>query len=235
MLGDSNVTNVSIDRISSGNRFVAIELHGKMANISLEIGKKTIQDTAVFKMATGGDMILGEKKFKDPMNFRNYAKLIFAVNKVPITQDRTTAFYRRWIPIELTNYFGDKKNDPYILDKLITQSELSAWFNWSIEGLERLLSKKRFTGSWTAQQVEDWWDNHTNHVYRFIKTRYIKEANNTVKKNKVYQEYEKFCEDNMIIPKPFNKFCGEIISVCPYPIVEIHKVTGRVWKGIRKK
>ena len=48
-----------------------------------------------------GDSVTGEHKFGQPFTFGNYAKMIFSANLIPEREDKTDAFYRRWVIIHL--------------------------------------------------------------------------------------------------------------------------------------
>jgi len=87
------------------NRFATAALFGKLANIYPDLSDKSLTQTGIFKMLTGGDLIEAEKKFKDSFKFVNYAKLLFSCNKLPSTFDDTEAFFRRWIILTFPNKF----------------------------------------------------------------------------------------------------------------------------------
>jgi len=56
---------------------------------------------------TGGDKIGFEKKNKDPFDDYNYAKMIIASNSLPISQDTSDGFYRRWLIVDFPNEFEE--------------------------------------------------------------------------------------------------------------------------------
>ena len=104
LLGKENVSSISLQDLVN-NRFAVANLYGKLANIFADLPPEILKDTAKFKMLTGGDIITAEKKFKNPFKFYNYAKLIFSCNRLPVTYDDTTAFFRRWVIINFPNTF----------------------------------------------------------------------------------------------------------------------------------
>ena len=236
MLGNRNTTAVSLDNITSGHRFMAVELYGKMANISIELGKSALRNTKIFKEATGKDKMMGEKKGKDPIVFENHAKLIFAVNHVPKSNDTSAAFYRRWVPVEFNNTFAGTKADTDLVSKITTNHIMSAWFNWSVEGLNRLRKNNwRFTGGWTAKDVEKWWNYNTSQIFRFIKEKYKIDTQHIIDKKDVYSEYQKYCKNKNQVSMQYNEFCKKIYNESPFDIKEVTKSGQRVWKGIKEK
>ena len=108
LLGRENVSNETLHRILE-NKFASAKLFGKMANIDADMSKEELKRTGMLKMLTGDDDIPAEFKFKNPFSFRNYAKLIFSANTMPVTPDETDAFFARLIIINFPNqYLGDK-------------------------------------------------------------------------------------------------------------------------------
>ena len=136
-LGIENISNVSLQDICN-NRFASSTLHNKLANIYDDLPDKALLYTGKFKMLTGNGTIQAERKWQHPFTFKNYAKMVFATNKIPETHDDTLAFFRRWIIINCPNIFTGKTRDPKILEKLSTPTLLSGLLNWSLNGLRTL-------------------------------------------------------------------------------------------------
>lgn len=111
-----NVSNVSLEQILS-DKFASAMLLGKLANISGEMSYSKLYETRIIKDLTGGELIMAQKKFGQLFEFRNYAKLIFATNKVPQTIDTTEGFFRRVIIIDFKE-IPKNKIDPFLLKKL---------------------------------------------------------------------------------------------------------------------
>jgi len=236
MLGIDNVASASIEDIASGNRFVCYRMYGKLANISSEVGKKSLKSTSLFKGATGGDKLTGEQKYKDAFEFYNYAKLIFALNKVPTVIDDTTAFYRRWIPIEFSQTFKGRNCDVNILDKLTTPEQLSILLNWSIEGLHRLLDNKEFSDSYTAEDVKDWWNKQTSSVYEWIVENYTINPMLETPKDELYDAYKDWCLEESYVIHTTNGFTRALKKLFGSNVKLKQKYRGyRYWEGIGKK
>src|SRR6266498_2467497 len=81
----------------------------------------------------------GEFKFKPAFHFKNYAKLIFSANEIPITPDETDAFFARLIIIEFPNQFHGDKPNPDLINELTTDQEMSALFTMLVRRLSRVL------------------------------------------------------------------------------------------------
>jgi putative DNA primase/helicase len=146
-IGEKNISGLSLQRISSGDKFGLAHLKDKYSNIFDDL---TTEDmiSGGFKIATGGGYITAEYKFGDPFQFQSYAKLIFAGNKIPSVKDidsEDAAYYSRWMPIPFDNQISEKEKNSFFIDKLTTKKELSGLLNWSLIGLKRLLDNHKFS------------------------------------------------------------------------------------------
>ncbi len=63
-LGPENVSSISLQDLVN-HKFTAAELFEERANIYDDLSSDALKRTGQFKMATGGDMLKGEKKFKN--------------------------------------------------------------------------------------------------------------------------------------------------------------------------
>lgn len=95
LIGDKNKSGVSLHKITS-DRFSSAQLYERSINIFDELSAEDVQDTANFKIATGGGSVPGEYKFGDQFSFKNYSKLTFACNKIPdVTDVSDEAYFNR--------------------------------------------------------------------------------------------------------------------------------------------
>lgn len=135
LIGAANCSNVALTELSRA--FSRVSLFGKTANISSEneVGAKGFT-TQYFKAIVGGDIIAAEEKNKQGFSFTPTSKLVFALNSLPSTRDKSEAFYRRLSLLYFSAYFSEEKRDVNLTSKL--KSELAGILNWALEGLERL-------------------------------------------------------------------------------------------------
>lgn len=193
MLGKSNVSNVEWQDL--GDRFKTAQLFGKLANIAADLPARAIEDTATFKAIVGEDTITAERKFKNPFSFKPFARLLFSCNRLPYSKDQTGAFYRRLIIIPFENVIPDDKVDKHLKEKLFR--EVDGIFSWALEGLRRLMANN-FTFSendTTRAQIERYRLENSN-VLAFIAENCVVSPKCHVGREKLYQEYKKFCEEN---------------------------------------
>jgi len=236
-LGEENVSNPSLQQLCY-DKFAQHELYGKLANINNELPSTKIANSGMFKMLTGEDLIRAEKKHKDSFKFRNHAKLIFATNQLPETNDISVAFFRRWIIINFPNVFEKDKADPTLLEKLTTDEELSGLLNWAMEGLRRIIENNGFSETKARKDIENEWILRTDSLRAFVDSCIEYDPDSMMEKDVFYEEYCKFCEEHDV--KPFEKSVvgRKLTTILPKVRTSRPKIGGQrvmVWVGIKKK
>lgn len=195
LLGRKNVASPSLHDLLK-DKFSKIQLYGKMANIHSDISGSQLYNTGTFKMLTGEDTMEGQRKYKDPVEFKNFAKLIYACNNLPSTEDTTKAFFRRWILIDFPYVFDEhsERTDPDILGKLITEEQMSGLLNWSIEGLNRVLENGAFSETEKRDQIETRWMRESDSLKSFFHECVEVEIDHWISKKDLRKAYKKYCD-----------------------------------------
>jgi len=195
-LGPENVATPSLHDLLY-DKFSKIELYGKLANIHSDISGSELSSTGTFKMLTGGDTIEGQRKYKDPVEFKNFAKLIYACNNLPSTEDTTKAFFRRWILIDFPYVFDEhsEKTDPNIIEKLITPEQMSGLLNWALDGLERVLNSGKFSTTDTRKNIEEKWLRQSDSLKSFFSECVDVEIDHWISKKDLRKAYKAYCEN----------------------------------------
>jgi len=194
MLNNDNVSTEPLQAFET-NRFSMVSLYGKLANIYPDLSDSSLKATGLFKMLTGGDTITAEYKYRDRFCFKNYAKLIFSANKIPESPDDSAAFFRRWIIINFPNQFlpENPKTDPNLLKKLTTPDEISGFFNWALEGLERLLKNGKFSNAKSIEDTRMQYIRSSDPVKAFVMDMLDFDSNVFIPKETVYKAFIKYC------------------------------------------
>ena len=240
-VGPENIASVTLPEFYE-DRFARARLYQKLANLAGDIPKnKTLGDTGVFKMMTGGDFIEGQEKFKPRFRFRNYAKMVFLANELPYTSDRTLAFWRRWILIQFPNRFEKGKNairQDELLAKITTEEELSGFLNLALAGLRRLMKRGYFEEDQTTQQVQTEWAKRSDSVRAFIDERCEISPQDSVPKSEIYSHYVFYCQEDIDATPIKERAFGTRLKQLTGVIDAKKGPRGnqiRVWKGIRLK
>ena len=233
LLGKRCVSSESLQDLCS-SRFSSSSLYGKQANICADIPTKALPNTGVFKMLTGGDQIRFERKFKNPFYGVNRAKLLFSCNRMPLVNDDTLAFWRRWVIIPFPNSFGGKEN-PHLLQELC--QELPGILNYAINGLKMLRGNSGFKNEATSNIKEEW-EFSANPVKSFVRGRVEIDPEAIITKEEMYNTYREFCSQNDFSPVAQNVFAQRLRQNITTRAVQRNVDGGKrrwCWEGIAIK
>lgn len=230
-LGKKNISSISLQQLVS-NRFAASQLYGKHANLYADLNDQALRETGLFKMATGGDTLTGEKKFRDAFNFENYAKLIYSANKLPEVYDNTTAFFRRWVIINFPNTFDDSTADKNLLAKITTEEELSGMLRNAVIALKHLLEDGHFKRTETTEQIEERYIKLSDSIAAFAKDVLIEDVEaEPITRSELHNIYAAYCRKNDLMLKSQRLLTQNLRN---HINVDTVKHNGqRAWRGIR--
>lgn len=192
MVGEDNTASLGIDEL--GQRFKTAELYGKLLNVGDDIKNGYIEDNSIFKKLVTGDAVTCERKGGDPFAFENYSKLLFACNDIPRINDTTNGLKRRLVIIPFNARFDQNKGkyDPFIIDKVKEPIALEYLLNLAIDGLKRVLLRRKFTDVQEVKAVMDEYERANNPVLQFLDDTDV--YNEPC--SKIYDKYTWWCTQN---------------------------------------
>ena len=213
-IGDENVSHIPLQKLSG---FLVQELYGMMMNSVGDLNSTEIKRAGDLKQLTGEDHILAAIKFSnESMKLQNYAKLVYSCNELPPTSDKSDAFYERSEVIDFPNKFSNKIKDITLLKKLITEKELSGFFNCSVKALKSLLMKGEFTGQLLLREKKHLYEHASNPIYRFINECCEKNIKEYVHKQELKRIYTEFCKREDIPMEEDKNFNNIILNTFSY-------------------
>lgn len=249
-LGNKNVSSVKLQDLDS-NAFATAQLFGKSANIFADLPDRALCSTGTFKALTGKDLIPAQRKFKEPFQFENYAKMLFSCNKVPESKDDTGAFWSRWVLLNFPNVFVGKADKKGLIKELTTPQELSGLFNLATAGLKRLMERGEFPHSLSIAQTRDKYVRASNPIQAFAESGEIINAPEEINKETgkiieggyvlrtdVYERYILFCMNENLPRKDSNYFSRKLPEFIPNAKAARKRINGNqepVWYGITLK
>jgi len=207
MLGMDNISAKSIHSLEN-NRFSISGLEGKLANICSEIGKGGISTTENLKSIISGDLIDGEKKGLDAYSFMPYATLIFSANEIPVVDDTSDGFARKFELIEWEKSFYGDERDHSVKNIKNTPSELSGIFNKMIPVAKELLETHELKFGRTVADAKLQWIARSDSVQRFLDEKTYRDAKSFSSAVVVFSEYIRFCSEHKfthVSDQRFNK------------------------------
>ena len=245
---EKNISVASLQKICN-DKFSCANLYGKILNVDDDMKKIPIQDTGQFKKLTGGGTSSGEFKFGQEFSFKNNAKLMFACNRIPQSDDPyDDAYFNRWIIFSFLNTFvsGENMNEN-LIDELNTKEEMEGLLVWAIEGLMELKRARNFSYNVSIEQTKRYFDQSSSNIYEFsmfLLEKSEKKGENWVKKDEMYTKYVNFCkkraentgnEEKYTIES--KKILGKMLKRCaPYiknSKTTINGKTERIWRNVK--
>jgi len=217
ILGSQNVISIPLqDLTEPDKRFVAAQLYRKLANIYADLPQKALRETGIFKVLTGEDYITADRKFRDPITFRNYAKMIFSANELPEVKDMTYAFWRRWIVIEFPNKFPE---DPTFFERTFTEDEIEGIIIVALYAFRNVWIRKRFSFEESPEDYKRVWLRNVSSVYAFMEDllagkipgyRAKLDPEGAVEKDTLYNLYVQYCNNEDLEAVEKGKFTKEL-------------------------
>lgn len=206
------------DLEKEGNRQA---LDGKLFNICAEVPKKAAFNSTTIKALSAGDPVDVRRLYSNPYTMRNRAKLIFACNQLPDSEDTTTGFFRRFIIVPFNAVFtdADPDFDPMVEEKL--QGELSGIFNRVFDGYKRLYTNRRFTASRTSTDAMIQYQLDIDSCRRWVKDHLLITDINEISKDEftslkeIYMHYAMTQKNDHVEPLNSVDFGRRLAKVIP--------------------
>jgi P4 family phage/plasmid primase-like protien len=188
MIGSQNISNISLKELSQ--RFASYGLLGKLLNSCADLEVSALEDTSVIKKILGEDSLRGEPKGKDAISFRNYAKLVFSTNELPLViYEKTNGFYRRLMILNMTRQPDNKRADYLELLK----RETDYLIRLSVKALERMYETGHIKESAGSREAVQSLRNDSDTVEAWIFETCYRVRGARVERGQLYQSYDSYC------------------------------------------
>ena len=188
MIGSENISNISLKELSQ--RFASYGLLGKLLNSCADLEVSALEDTSVIKKVLGEDSLRAEAKGKDAISFKNYAKLIFSTNELPLVlSEKTNGFFRRLLILNMNNQPEHKRAD--YLDLL--SKEIDYMIQLSVKALERAYQQGHITESAGSHEAVQSLREDSDTVEAWINEECSRVKGSRVERGQLYLKYDSFC------------------------------------------
>ena len=234
ILGEENVCSLPLQLM--GQRFLIGQLKDKLVNVATEISTNQPMDTANFKDAVAGGLLMADQKHGKPFAFYPIAKHIFSMNEVPKITDKSYGFQRRPMVLSFNQRFEGSARDPHLTKKLI--AERNGIFFWMLEGLAMILKTDDLFVPGVVDRDTAAFVKSTNPALLFIDDQCYLGDEFMCKPPDLYRAYLAWCEEGHNRPLSRNRFYDQIMI--HYPSVESVKTyrggkQDRVYRGLGLK
>jgi P4 family phage/plasmid primase-like protien len=127
-----------------GDKFLPAELHGKLLNVAGEISERRKIAGDIFKQIVEGASITAQHKNQAPFTFQPRAAHWFCGNHLPLTDDYSGGFTRRWLILVFNKLVAPDRKNVDIAEIILAQ-EREQIAAWALSGLDRLKGNKDYT------------------------------------------------------------------------------------------
>lgn len=191
-LGEHNLASTDFERLIT-NRFETYNLYRKLGAIMGETSHAVLKNSSLIKRLSGDDLVQYEKKGGATIEAHSYATLLVATNSLPISEDETEGFYRRWIIIDFPNEFPEGKD----ITQQIPFEEFRNLARKITKVLPELLAKGKFTNQGSIDERREAYISASNPFIDFVKERCdTHDPNAYVIYRHLYQAYLQYLHDN---------------------------------------
>ena len=146
-------------------------------------------DTSTFKRIVGSDSITADRKYRDPLVFRPFARLVFAANELPHSADASDGYYQRWLVLPFPHAFRGQPGEVprHILDMhLAAASELSGVLNRALAAAPSVLGR-RLSMTPSMKLAFDDFKNSTDWVLIWLERMLVAHPTGVIEKKAMHQ------------------------------------------------
>jgi len=188
-IGKENCASSEL-KVLSDNIFETSSLYKKLVCEMGEVSHDDLKNTNQIKKLSGQDDIRYCFKGKTPFSEESPTTCLINTNSLPITNDKTNGFYRRWLIIDFPNQFPIKEG----LIENIPDEEFQNLALKSLKILKKLYSDLKFTNEGSLEDRARKYEQRSNPVMRFVEEYCEEDFESYIslkKFSKIFNEYLK--------------------------------------------
>ena len=140
------------------------------------------------------------------------AKLIFSTNKIPDSDDKSYAYYKRWLILSFEKVFQGITKDTNLINKLTTSDELSGLLNLALISLRQLRKDGGFKEI-SVEKVRKEYEYNANTVKAFLDDKCVIDLtapDYIIPTFQLYSDYWNFCQEKRMRPLEMNVFGSKL-------------------------
>ena len=225
LVGKQNTSALAMHELNV--RFYPSQLYGKLLNSCADNKTLPLSSIENLKKITGGDLIMHEKKGKEPFFFTSFAKLLFSFNQLPLQlEEKSNAFYKRMRVLMMNNELF--LNNEYV-DELCSDESVEE----VIPYLLSLLPLTEIPRTAMSDSCVESLRQDSDSIHAFLSTYCDDDPDSTISKTEIYQKYSDFCIGSGRESHKKHKFMRYMRSL-GY-IETRNKNREAAWKGLKWK
>ncbi|MBF0710575.1 MULTISPECIES: phage/plasmid primase, P4 family [unclassified Gemella] len=167
LIGKSNVSTLKPPQFA--NRFDKATLLGKVCNIGDDIENDYIEEVADLKTIVTGDTLTIDRKNREPLSFSTKMLLMFSVNGMPRTKDKSQGWLRRLMIVPFNADFNGEVEDFSIKEEKIKDKRVLEYILYKALHLDfdRFIEPKA-----VKEKIEEY-KEYNDSVHDYMKNSYI--------------------------------------------------------------
>ncbi len=162
-LGEDNICTTELKLLAT-KQFESSALYKKQAVFMTEVDAYDMKNTNLLKKLTGEDQIRYEFKGKTPFMESSGTTSFISTNSLPVTPDKSLAFYRRWDIVDFPHIFTVGKD---ILAE-IPDVEFNNLAKKCVRVCKELYKERKFNNEGTVEERMKRYEERSNPLMEFI-------------------------------------------------------------------
>jgi putative DNA primase/helicase len=255
-IGEKNHASTDLKNLET-NRFEAAALYGKKLAL-ISDSSRYGGEVSVLKALTGGDPVRLEKKnVQQSGSFVFDGVVVIASNEAIQTADYTSGLGRRRMPVNFNSKVTDADKQKWSAVggiEAAMHNELAGLLNWATSMQDAEV--KRVIGGINGQMTQTQRDHlvETNKIAAWLDDNIVIDPSaiiyvgcsmkkktdtgeiNQARRDRLYANYESWCDDNAVHPVSLNRFTANVLDVCglmKIDVIRMNKTSSGVpLKGI---
>jgi putative DNA primase/helicase len=195
MLGRHNVAGPTL--ASLGTNFGLQDIIDKPVAIISDARMGTKSDSSLIAerllSISGEDLQNVDRKYRPPWSGYLPTRFIILSNELPRFTDASGALASRFIVLMLAKSFYGREN-PRLTDELV--AELPGIFNWSLDGLQHLRARERFSQPQSSKEAIQELEDLASPIGAFIRDRCKLGPQASVERDIIYKAYQNWALEN---------------------------------------
>ena len=206
----TNMKTGSVAKVETSN-FARADLEHELLMLDDDMKLEALPHTNNIKAIITAELPMDlERKRQQSYQGDLYVRFIgFGNGVLQALHDRSVGFFRRQIILTTKEKDPNRKDDPYIAEKMAAEAE--GIFLWALEGLHRLIANDfRFTLSQSALDNLNDAVSDGNNIIDFLASEgYIRfRADYEASSKNLYAVYKQWCDDNALNSLSQKSFCS---------------------------
>lgn len=205
-----NMKTGSLQKVETNN-YARADLEHELLMLDDDMKLEALPQTNIIKAIITAELPMDlERKRQQSYQGDMYVRFIgFGNGVLQALHDRSVGFFRRQIILTTKDKDPNRKDDPYIAEKMVAEAE--GIFLWALEGLRRLIANDfQFTLSQSAlDNLNDAVSDGNNMIDFLASEGYIRfRADYEASSRNLYAVYKQWCEDNALSCLCQKSFCS---------------------------